>query len=182
MSASSHLCPPPHSYLQDLAELGLELKVGAALANGPPEGLLQGLHPSLCLLAQLCHPLVLPLATKPLLLRLVHLAQVGRMINVTELGDMLLPLSLAPKLPLQMLPWGKPLLSAEPGKGMDPETHRIMGLCTCYCYLHYCRSVFLLLGGCWALWTTCKLVGNVSLGTFATVLVLREPSVPEEPQ
>lgn len=120
MSASSCLFFPPHSYLQDLAELGLELKVGAALANGPPEGLLQGLHPSLSLLAQPCHPLVLPLATKPLLLRLVYLAQAGQMTNVTELGDLLLPLSLAPRLPLQMLPW-RPLLSAEPERAWIPK-------------------------------------------------------------
>lgn len=84
--------PPPRSYLQDLAELGLELKVGAALANGPPEGLLQGLHPSFSLLAQPRYPLVLPLATKPFLLCLVHLAQIAQMTDITKLGDMLLPL------------------------------------------------------------------------------------------
>lgn len=61
---------------------------------------------------------------------------------------------------------------------MDPETHRIVGPCTCYCYLHYCYSVFLLPGECWALWTTCEPVGNVCLGTSPIVIILRELSVP----
>lgn len=69
-----------------MAELGLELKVGAALANGPPEGLLQGLDPSFSLLAQPRHTLMLPFTSKPLFLCLVHLAQVGRGTHISELA------------------------------------------------------------------------------------------------
>lgn len=88
----THPPPLPLSYLQNLAELGLELKVGTALANGPPESLLQGLDPSFSLLAQPSHPLMLPLTTKPLLFCLIHLAQVGQRTYITDLGPMLLSL------------------------------------------------------------------------------------------
>lgn len=132
MPSLSCLSPTPHSYLQYLAELGLELKVGATLANGPPEGLLQGLHPSFSLLAQPRYPLVLPLSTKPLLLRLVHLAQVGWTTHITELEDTLLPLSSTPGCHSKCYP-GENLYCLENlrGDGFPEAQRRIVGSCTC---------------------------------------------------
>lgn len=140
----SHLSPTPRSYLQDLAELGLELKVGAALANGSPEGLLQGLHPSFSLLAQPRYPLVLPLTTEPLLFRLVHLAQVGRMTHITELGDLLLPSS--PTLGCHSKCYPRGNSHCLGGHGF-PQTEN-SGSFTCLLLPAHCRLVLGLLGGC----------------------------------
>lgn len=56
-----------------MVELSLEFKVGLGLEDDLLQGFLQGLDSGLCVLAQLCDSLVLPLTVEALLLRLVHL-------------------------------------------------------------------------------------------------------------
>jgi len=60
-------------HLQNVVELGLELKVGLGLHDDPLDGLLQHLDPGLGLLAGVRDAHVLALAAQSLLLGLVHL-------------------------------------------------------------------------------------------------------------
>ncbi len=74
------------THLENMIELSLEFKVRFGFEDDLLQGFLEGLDSSLCVLAELCDSLVLPLTVEALLLRLVHLTSTGNVIECRNSG------------------------------------------------------------------------------------------------